>query len=376
MGHAGREQREQAPGRSIAATPRPSRRRASAPNEIVHPPRRDAVRAAGERRDASGCGLALRRDRLAHDRRSPARDIRWCANYSPDMSGYATSGERDAPPAACFRARLFHGLRTEGTGVGREAAAIGVGVFIGCLPFYGFHLASVLDRRHALSLESPQGLSRREHLESAHGAVAALQRSSRPAPGSATDAFSRSPSQAIREDRRRSRSALDLLVGSVVRGRRARGGRARRDLLHGPQLASRIAGSWNWCGAASDRYVGTSITAWEFARGKLRGDPLYRATLSGRLLPSGGTLIDVGCGQGLTLALLRRGRRRSSGEGTLAGRRSAATAVRSNGRDRDSAAAGGARAAGAEERCGDRDGDARTVPSARRARFCSSTCCT
>jgi SAM-dependent methyltransferase len=55
---------------------------------------------------------------------------------------------------------------------------------------------------------------------------------------------------------------------------------------------------------ASDRYVGTSVTAWEFARGKLRGDPLYRAALFDRLLPSGGTLIDVGCGQGLTLALL------------------------------------------------------------------------
>src|SRR5438046_80713 len=35
---------------------------------------------------------------------------------------------------------LFYGLRTEGAGTGREAAAIGLGVFIGCLPLYGFHL--------------------------------------------------------------------------------------------------------------------------------------------------------------------------------------------------------------------------------------------
>jgi SAM-dependent methyltransferase len=55
---------------------------------------------------------------------------------------------------------------------------------------------------------------------------------------------------------------------------------------------------------ASDRYVGTSITAWEFARGKLRMDPIYRATLSPDVLPSGATLLDVGCGQGLALALL------------------------------------------------------------------------
>jgi SAM-dependent methyltransferase len=50
--------------------------------------------------------------------------------------------------------------------------------------------------------------------------------------------------------------------------------------------------------------VPVGITAWEFARGKLRGDPLYRAILAPGLLPSGGTLVDVGCGQGLALALL------------------------------------------------------------------------
>src|SRR5215470_2656007 len=36
--------------------------------------------------------------------------------------------------------RVFTGLRTEGAGAGRETAAIALGVFIGCLPVYGFHL--------------------------------------------------------------------------------------------------------------------------------------------------------------------------------------------------------------------------------------------
>ena len=56
--------------------------------------------------------------------------------------------------------------------------------------------------------------------------------------------------------------------------------------------------------AAADRYLGSSVTAWEFARAKLRGDPVYRAVLSSGWLPASGVLLDVGCGQGLLLALI------------------------------------------------------------------------
>ena len=56
--------------------------------------------------------------------------------------------------------------------------------------------------------------------------------------------------------------------------------------------------------AAADRYLLSSMTAWEFARGKLRGDPVYRAAVCEGLLHDGRVLIDVGCGTGLMLALL------------------------------------------------------------------------
>ena len=56
--------------------------------------------------------------------------------------------------------------------------------------------------------------------------------------------------------------------------------------------------------AAADRYLGTSLTAWEFARAKLRGDPVYRAVLASGWLPASGVLVDVGCGPGLLLALV------------------------------------------------------------------------
>src|SRR5687768_2347537 len=48
--------------------------------------------------------------------------------------------------------RLFRDLRTEGSGPGREAAALGVGAFIGCLPFYGFHLLLVAAVGHIARL--------------------------------------------------------------------------------------------------------------------------------------------------------------------------------------------------------------------------------
>jgi SAM-dependent methyltransferase len=69
---------------------------------------------------------------------------------------------------------------------------------------------------------------------------------------------------------------------------------------------------------ASDRYVSMSVTAWEFARGKLRNDPVYRAAVYEQLLGGApvdaggrdtGVLVDVGCGQGLMLALLAEVRR-------------------------------------------------------------------
>ena len=39
--------------------------------------------------------------------------------------------------------RIFYDLRTEASSPGRDAAALGVGVLIGCSPFYGFHLLLV-----------------------------------------------------------------------------------------------------------------------------------------------------------------------------------------------------------------------------------------
>lgn len=59
---------------------------------------------------------------------------------------------------------------------------------------------------------------------------------------------------------------------------------------------------------ASARYRPAGRTAYRFARGKLQGDPVYRAVLESGLLPVAGTVLDLGCGGGLMLAALASAR--------------------------------------------------------------------
>jgi uncharacterized protein (DUF2062 family) len=212
--------------------------------------------------------------------------------------------------------RAFYDLRTEYPGAAREAVAIGVGVFIGCSPFYGFHLlicwavGSVfrLNRLHvylAANISNPMIAPFLVFSELQTGAW--IRRG----------AFQSLTLAAIRTTDVWS-LVLDYLLGTVVvgvvLGTIAATGMyvALRGPTGDPAFASLIE-------RASDRYVTTSITAWEFARVKLRGDPVYRHALCG-ILPSGGALMDVGCGQGLMLALLAEARRHE-GSGARPGER-------------------------------------------------------
>ena len=166
-----------------------------------------------------------------------------------------------------------------------------------------------------------------------------------------------------------------LLVGSVAVGGVLGGDWRIRDLSCAAAVGAHDPFFDRLARAAADRYATTSITAWEFARGKLRGDPLYRDVLLGGWLPSGGTLLDIGCGQGLMLALLAEAERLDAQRIGAAGKRlprfdrMVGVELRPH-RARLARAALGADAEIIE--C-----DARTI-SARRVprRSCSSTCCT
>lgn len=56
--------------------------------------------------------------------------------------------------------------------------------------------------------------------------------------------------------------------------------------------------------AAARRYAPAGRFAVGFARGKLRHDPVFVALLRRGLVPDGARLLDLGCGQGVLLALL------------------------------------------------------------------------
>ena len=196
---------------------------------------------------------------------------------------------------------MFYGLRSEGAGAGREAAAVGVGVFIGCLPLYGFHLVLCWITGWVF------GLNRLKIYLAANISnplIAPLLIFSELQTGAwvRRGVFHELTLQAARTTDL-SVFGLDILTGSLTIGTTLGAVIALVTYLSVRGTAD-DALFLDLVRDASDRYMRASILTWEFARGKLRGDPLYRSTVCGGLLPSGGTLVDIGCGNGLTLAIL------------------------------------------------------------------------
>lgn len=201
--------------------------------------------------------------------------------------------------------RIFYNLRTEASGPGRDAAALGVGILIGCVPVYGFHLLLVwsigwLLRLNRLKMYVAANISNplfSPVLLFAELQVGALTRRQH---------FHDLSLSAIRSTNLWTYGG-DLLLGSLIIGTTlGLGVAAATYATSGAAHPDPLSRLWE---SASDPYLPFSITAWEFARGKLRGDPLYRATVTAGFSRNGGTLVDVGCGQGLMLSVLVQAQR-------------------------------------------------------------------
>lgn len=204
-----------------------------------------------------------------------------------------------------YARRLFRDLRTEGAGRGREAAALGLGAFIGCLPFYGFHLLLVA------AVGWLFGLNRLRMYVAANISNPVLAPALILAEIQLGAWIRRGDFHDVTIDAVRNTDPWiyggDLLLGSVVLGTLlglAIVAGTLASVANAPRLPPHLETTFV---AAADRYFEESITGWEFARGKLRRDPIYRALLEGAL-PAGHTLTDIGCGQGLALAALAEAR--------------------------------------------------------------------
>jgi uncharacterized protein (DUF2062 family) len=195
---------------------------------------------------------------------------------------------------------VFYDLRVEGEGPVREAAALGLGMFIGCTPFYGFHLlicfiVGRLAKLNRLKMVLASNIS--NPLFSPFLVLSELQVGAWLRRGTFHDLTL----DALRRMQPWTFGA-DLLFGSLVVGTTlgaltalatymtGRGRPADDDFA---RLRRR----------ASDPYLESGILAWEFSRARLRSDPIYRLIATDGFLP-GGTVIDLACGRGLSLSVL------------------------------------------------------------------------
>ena len=202
--------------------------------------------------------------------------------------------------------RAIYYLRTEGSGSrSHDAWAIGLGLFIGCSPIIGGHLAMCLVAGWVFGLNRVKlylaanliGIPLMPFVLFSELQIGSWVRRGHGYPISLDAISSIVPWH----------FAVDLLIGSVILGALVGGvfgfltfltlGRAMRDPVFNALVK-----------VASDRYLGSGITAWEFARAKLRNDPVYRQVVTSGLVAPDSRVMDVGCGQGLLLAILAAAR--------------------------------------------------------------------
>lgn len=200
---------------------------------------------------------------------------------------------------------LHYRLRTEGRTPARQAAAVGLGCFIGCLPLYGLHLALCVVCARLLSLNRVTTYLA-AHVNNPLSAPFLLVAEAGVGYRLRTGQWPRLDPQALTAS-----GALglgrDLLVGAVVLG-------VVLGALLG--LASFLV-SRRWRSpsfedllreSAAKRYLESGIFHWEAVRGKLRYDPVYFDLLRSGELPASGRIADLGCGRGILLALVAAAR--------------------------------------------------------------------
>jgi uncharacterized protein (DUF2062 family)/SAM-dependent methyltransferase len=228
--------------------------------------------------------------------------------------GAGNAGDPGKPCGPRFRftrplLELLYKLRTAADSPARQAAAVALGVFIGCSPFFGFHLLLCIGFARLFRLNQIKVyLASHVSLPLVWPflVIGEIQvgRWLRGAPFLALH---------LADVRRVSLKhyGIDLLTGSAVVG-------AVLALLFAliTYLLVRRQSKATIIDSLVDEisrcYIDAGIFAWEFVRGKLRHDPVYFTLLARGGLPASGRLLDLGCGRGILLALLAGAREQSA----------------------------------------------------------------
>ncbi|HVR08730.1 MAG TPA: DUF2062 domain-containing protein [Thermoanaerobaculia bacterium] len=206
---------------------------------------------------------------------------------------------------------LLYGLRIEGGTPGQQAAAVALGMFIGCTPLYGLHLPLCILCARWL------GLNRVKTYLAAHISTPVLMPFLLFFEVQTGKLVRGKPLLSIRPSQVPERwhwdaahlsfwhwkSWGDLLVGSVVLGivLAAVCALVTYLLLRRGQRPAEVEALIE---ATAHRYLDAGLVQCEIVRGKLRHDPVYFALLRDGALPGQGRLLDLGCGRGIALALL------------------------------------------------------------------------
>ena len=196
---------------------------------------------------------------------------------------------------------LLFSLRTEAHTPWLQGLSVGAGVFIGCLPIYGLHLAAcvIVNRLFRLNLIKMYLATNINNPFSAPFLVyAELQIGALVRHG----AFYQHTLETARTIRLRE-VVLEIVVGSMTVGVVCGVVFAALTFL----LVRRINNHSEMSGLVEEtgqRYLEIGLHYWEYSRARLRFDPFFRHLLGSNVLPIRGSLVHIGCGYGLLLSLL------------------------------------------------------------------------
>ncbi len=201
---------------------------------------------------------------------------------------------RDALPEMLYK------LRVEHASPGKQAAAIGAGVFVGCLPLYGLHFPLCLLAARLFKLNTLLTY----FAAYINNPVSALFLTFGQLQLGHWLRFGETVPLTLEGLRQEGPLAfgLDLVLGSVVTAIVLGLGFALLVYvwLRRTHVTPEVGGLVE---RTAKRYVPAGISQWEFVRAKLRLDPLYLGLMRGGYVESGSTIVDLGCGRGIALAL-------------------------------------------------------------------------